>query len=239
MPKFPSSLLAVVLLIVPAFAQTAHQHSSAGVSGSYMETRTADVYTGQCFANGEVNLIGNEAIMAWRIDRGTWDGVALDGTSVAAVVRARATLGDPYADPYPARAVVIADDRASVEQQKALVSFAHHMAGRLLDNIVRVERAPVIMEIGANMSGHARMQAGQIASIETRGIGGHDHICGNEVTFYPPLSETTHAMPAVALTDSFQGVGLGETWTLHGKRSAFIGSFDTRATEVAAARPRQ
>ena len=43
----------------------------AQVRGSYIETRTADVYTGQCFANGEVNLTGNEAIMAWQIDRGT------------------------------------------------------------------------------------------------------------------------------------------------------------------------
>jgi len=238
MPKFLSYALAVVTLFVPALAQSAHQHSAVGsvVSGSYMETRTADVYTGQCFANGEVNLIGNEAIMAWHVDRGTWDGVALNGMSVAAVVRAQATLGDPYADPYPARAVVIADDQATAAQAKALVSFAHHMAGRLLDTIVRVERAPVIMEIGANMSGRARMQAGQIATIETRGIGGHDHICGNEVTFYPPLTETTHAMPAVALTDSFQGKGLGETWTIRDKRSAFIGSFDTGATQVAEAR---
>jgi hypothetical protein len=29
------------------------------ISGEYVETRSADVYTGQCFANGEVNLVGN------------------------------------------------------------------------------------------------------------------------------------------------------------------------------------
>jgi hypothetical protein len=43
-------------------------------------------------------------------------------------------------------------------------------------------------------------------------------------------------MPAVALTDSFLGEGLGETWTIRDKRSAFVGSFDTAATQVAEAR---
>src|SRR4051812_17800999 len=113
------SLAVAGLLFVSAAAQ-------AQVRGSYLETRTADVYTGQCFANGEVNLNGNEAIMAWQIDRGSWNGVALDGLSAAAIVRAKATLGDPYADPYPAKSVIVVDDRATAAQQKALVAFVQH-----------------------------------------------------------------------------------------------------------------
>src|SRR3977135_2041809 len=81
------------------------------IRGDYLETRSADVYTGSCFANGEGNLVGNQAILAWRIDSGTWNGVPLDGLTVAAAVRARATLGDPYANPYPAQAVLIVDDQ--------------------------------------------------------------------------------------------------------------------------------
>src|ERR1041385_3079311 len=82
------------------------------IRGDYVETRSADVYTGQCFANGEVNLVGNEAILAWHVRSGSWNGVPLDGLSVAAAVRAKATLGDPYADPYPAQAVLLVDDQA-------------------------------------------------------------------------------------------------------------------------------
>src|ERR1051325_1076499 len=77
------------------------------IRGDYMETRSADVYTGQCFANGEVNLVGNEAILAWHVQDGAWDGVQLDGLTVAAAVRAKATLGDPYGDPYPAQSVLL------------------------------------------------------------------------------------------------------------------------------------
>src|SRR3954447_16015325 len=91
------------------------------IRGDYLETRSADVYTGSCFANGEVNLVGNEAILAWHVQSGTWDGMQLDGLTVAAAVRARATLGDPYANPYPAQAVLIVDEQANPRQRAALV----------------------------------------------------------------------------------------------------------------------
>jgi len=213
------ALAGLSLLVVSAQAQ---------VSGAYIETRTADVYTGQCFANGEVNLTGKEAIMAWQIDRGSWDGVALDGLSAAAIVRAKATLGDPYADPYPARSVLVIDDRATAAQEKALVAFVHHQGGALLANVERVERQPVVVEVTSAM-GRARMQAGNVASIETRGVNSEDHVCGNEVTFYQPLTPVQQAVPAVALTDRYAGDALGETWELHGRRSAFVGTFDTAA----------
>src|ERR1017187_2570528 len=90
------------------------------IRGDYIETRSADVYTGQSFANGEVNLVGNEAILAWHIQAGSWDGVPLQGLTVAAAVRANGTLGDPYENPYPAKAVLLVDDQASAKQQAAL-----------------------------------------------------------------------------------------------------------------------
>ena len=41
---------------------------ASGVSGNYMEARTADVYTGPCFANGEVEINGKEAVFGWKIN---------------------------------------------------------------------------------------------------------------------------------------------------------------------------
>jgi hypothetical protein len=195
------------------------------IRGDYIETRSADVYTGQCFANGEVNLVGNEAILAWRVENGSWDGVALDGLSIAAAVRAKATLGDPYANPYPAQSVLIVDDQATAQQRTALVSFAKHMGGELLKNVSDVVAAPMELAVNPQKHGAALLRAGRFATVQTRGIGDNDHLCGNEVTFYPPLTETAHAMPAVALTDEYQGPGLGVSWKSHGKRSAFVGTF--------------
>ncbi|HXW91328.1 MAG TPA: DUF1326 domain-containing protein [Terriglobales bacterium] len=195
------------------------------IRGDYLETRSADVYTGQCFANGEVNLVGKEAILAWHIRSGSWDGVSLEGLTVAAAVRANGTLGDPYESPYPAKAVLLVDDQASAQQQAALAHFAQRMGGELLKNVAEVIPAQMELVVNAEHHGGALLRAGRFATIQTRGIGDQDHLCGNEVTFYPPLTETVHSMPAVALTDSYSGPGLGVTWDLHGKRSAFVGAF--------------
>ena len=214
----------VVLLAISAFAA-----QQPPIRGQYLETRSADVYVGQCFANGEVNLVGTEAIVAWHVQEGKWDGVSLAGLTVVGAVKAKATLGDPYAKPFPARSVLIVDKQATPEQRQALINFAQEMGGQLLSHIVRVVDAPIDMEIlqkGAEHSARARLQAGDFVTVETRSIGEKDHLCGNESTYYPPLTETTHAMPAVAVTDEYRGHDLNESWTLHDKRSAFVGTFE-------------
>jgi hypothetical protein len=212
-------LVCTVILVISASADAQQ------IRGEYLETRSADVYTGQCFANGEVNLVGNEAILAWHVQSGSWDGVSLEGLSIAAAVRANGTLGDPYENPYPANAVLLVDDQASAQQRAALARFAQHMGGELLKNVAQV--IPVQMELVVNAEHHgaAMFRAGEFATVQTRSIGENDHLCGNEVTYYPPLTELTHSMPAVALTDAYSGPGLGVSWNLHGKRSAFVGAF--------------
>jgi hypothetical protein len=199
--------------------------AEANITGDYLESRSADVYTGQCFANGEVGLTGDQAILAWHIRSGSWDGVKLDGFSVVAAVKANATLGDPYADPYPAKSVLIIDRRADARERAALVAFAQHMGGKLLANVVNVVNAPIDLQVDQERHGSALLRAGDFVTVQTRGINENDHLCGNESTFYPPLTQVSHAMAAVAMTDSYSGKGLGSTWTLHDKRSAFVGSF--------------
>jgi hypothetical protein len=213
--------LSIVLALVclPAAAQ------AQKISGDYLETRSADIYTGACFANGEVNLVGNEAIMAWHIRDGGWNGTSLEGLTVAAAVRANGTLGDPYENPYPAKAVLLVDEQANPQQRAALVQFARHMGGELLKNVEQVVPVPMELVVNAEHHGAAMLRAGKFATVQTRSIGDQDHLCGNEVTFYPPLTEVAHSMPAVALTDAYSGPGLGVSWDLHGKRSAFVGTF--------------
>lgn len=214
------SVLLICLLACLSISMAAQE-----IRGDYLETRSADVYTGQCFANGEVNLVGKEAILAWHVQSGSWDGVPLQGLTVAAAVRANGTLGDPYENPYPAKAVLLVDDQATVPQQAALVNFAKRMGGELLNHVEQVIPTQMELVVNAEHHGAAMLRAGRFATVQTRSIGGQDHLCGNEVTFYPPLTELAHSMPAVALTDTYNGPGLGISWDLHGKRSAFVGTF--------------
>ena len=177
-----------------------------------------------------MGLAGDLATMAWRIREGSWDGVDLTGLSVVGIVKANATLGDPFHNPYPARAVLVLDSAATTEQRTALQSFAQSMAPGLLKNLVQVETAPITLEIGeGEMHGCAKLEAGSLAKIETRCLGGKDHLCGNEESYYPPLTALVHAMPAFSLDDEFAGNGLGVNWKLTDRRNAFIGTFSQEA----------
>lgn len=219
-----SLLFAGALIALPSCASATQP--AGHVSGEYIESRTADVYTGPCFANSEVNLTGQEAVLGWHVDKGTWDNVSLDGLSVAAVVRASATLGDAFSNPFPAKAVLIVDQRANAAQRAALVNFAQAQAGKLLSNVVATETQPIRFTVDASKHGTASLAVGDIAQISTRPITEADEICHNEDVYYQPLvSHLTHAMPAVASKSSYSGNHLGSTWNESNRRSAFIGTF--------------
>lgn len=213
----------VLVSIVLAASLGAVQARAAQVRGDYVEARTSDVYTGPCFANSEVNLAGKEAILAWTVREGGYGGVGLEGLSVVAVVRARATLGDPFASPFPVRAVVVVDGSATARQREALVAFVKAMAGDLLPAGFAVETAPIRAEFGGR--GVASVRVEDLAEVRTRALCSHDHICGNEEVYYPPLTTVQDAVPAFALADAYRGRGLGGTWSAPGKRSAFVGTF--------------
>lgn len=224
MNRISTTLLSLCLAGVSAAAASLPK---TALQGDYVEARTADVYTGPCFANSEAGFLGDLAVFGWRINQGSYEGVDLNGLAVMGVVKASATLGDVMGEPYPVKSVLIVDERATVEQRLALKSFAQKMAGDLLSDIVRIEYQPIRMTIdgGSVHAAKATLTAGTLAKIETRAIEGKDHICHNEQTWYQPLTKLDHAMPAFALAHRYNGTGLGTTWSSPDKRSAFVGSF--------------
>ncbi|MBM3737837.1 MAG: DUF1326 domain-containing protein [Acidobacteria bacterium] len=197
------------------------------VRGEYVEARTADVYVGACFANSEAGLVGELAVMGWKISKGTFNGVNLDGLYVAGAVKASATLGDVHASAYPVKSVLIIDERANVEQRLALRAFAQKMAGDLLNDIVKIEYAPISLTFANNNlhSATATFKAGNLAEIQTRPIQSNDKVCAHEEIWYSPLTKVGHAMPAFAMSHGFKGKGLGTSWSSPDKRSAFVADF--------------
>src|SRR5947209_7392996 len=162
-----------------SFAAGLPAHS---INGNYMEARTADVYTGPCFANGEVAINGKEAVFGWKINNGSWQGVNIAGLGVVGVVRSQHTLGDVHEPVNPMVAVMIIDSRADARQRAALQSFAKAQAPDLFKEVVRVDYAPVNLEVeGGNIhGGAAKLTAGSLATVQTRGMNSGDHVCGNE-----------------------------------------------------------
>jgi hypothetical protein len=195
------------------------------ISGSYLETRTCQVYTGPCFANAETALAGREAMMAWKIDEGKRGTVDLAGLSVVVVVRGDNTLGHQgLNDATELRSAIIVDERASDEQRAALVEFAKDHAGRAGKEIVRVDAAPISMALDtAELRG--TLQAGELVKLTTRKARPTDCICTNEVAFYPPLAKVDRFAAGVSIDAEYNGKGLGTRWSTPNSRSAYMGEF--------------
>jgi hypothetical protein len=201
--------------------------SAAGLTGRYIEARTTDVWTGPCFANADVNIGGKHAIMAWKVEKGEFDRVALDGLGVVAVVAASDTLGTRQTG--PARAVLIVDERANEAQRKALVALARKQGGDLLGRVVAVRSARVELSVCDCAEGGCGVLRAGDARIETRCLDHkHDKVCGNESAFFPPLARDVKVLPALAAENAFTGKGLDGTWSDSGRRSAYLGTFAVR-----------
>jgi hypothetical protein len=216
-----------VLLGVGVMLALTVMASAAEIRGRYIEARNADIYVAQCFANSEVGLVGDLAMMAWQVDQGSWNNVPLDGLGVVAVVKAKSTLGDPFHNPYPAKAVLIVDEHASPAQRAALEGFVHKMGGDLVQNVERVDTAPIAFNFGSMHSGVASVTAGKVACVRTRALEDGDAVCHNAFVYYQPLTKVTHAMAAHTVDNKFTGTGLNVVWSSPDKNSAFIGSFAT------------
>ncbi len=201
---------------------------TAKISGSYIEARNADVYTGACYANSEINLVGDLAVMGWKIDEGSIDGVSLKGLGVVGVIRATTTLGDIANPVNPTKSVLIVDQKATAIQRAALIKFAKRMGGDLFAEVVSVEVRPISLTFADNNmhTVRAKLSAGELASIETRPIVTSDQICRHESTYYQPLTPTSHAMAGYTLANTFTGKGLGTNWSMPEKRSAFVANFE-------------
>ena len=135
----------LALLVAPAGAVDVT--GATTVVGDYLEVRTAEVFVGHCLANSETGLVGQEAVMAWRVRNGSFAGVELEGLSVVAVVEGTTTLGNVAEDPVRGRAVIVVDAAASESQRDALVALVKDMAVLLVDEIVAVEIAPIEVEL--------------------------------------------------------------------------------------------
>jgi hypothetical protein len=209
---------------------------AAGIRGDYIEARTADVYTGPCFSNAEVFIYGNQAVLAWKVTEGSFQGVDLSGLSIAAAVKGSTTFSED--EPEQARAVLIVDEKADSQQRAALLALAKSLAGDRLSNVVDVKMSRISLKIeshsmaGAESHGHgmphaprASFWAPGLAQIVTRPLDEGDHFCGNEVVAYPPLSKGTTVLPAYTLGHQFKGEGLNGSWDDPNCRSSFVGHF--------------
>jgi len=191
-------------------------------SGTYVEARTAEVFTGGCIMNSEAETMGKQAVLAWKVDRGTFNGVSLDGLSVVAALAGDRNLGMTEmggAKPAVSSAVYV-DERANTAQRIALVAMANELSNGLVGTIVQVTPAPISF---ADHGSEIAVTAGS-ASLEVNKHLTHDPTCGAQLWFHP-LASVDNATVGVADAHAFTGAALGTKWSDPNRRSAFFGTF--------------
>jgi hypothetical protein len=192
------------------------------VTGAYVEARTAEVFTGGCIMNSEAETVGKQAVLAWRVDRGSFNGIALDGLSVVAAVSGDRNLGmqEMGGEKPTVRTAMFVDQRANAAQQIALVAMANELSKGLVGTIVQVTRTPIQF---ADHGSEIQVSAGQVTLDVNKHLT-HDPTCGAMLWFHP-LASIDGATVGVANQHLFTGSALGTKWSDPNKRSAFFGTF--------------
>ncbi|HUQ89180.1 MAG TPA: DUF1326 domain-containing protein [Vicinamibacterales bacterium] len=196
----------------------------ARITGDYVEARTAEVFAGGCIMNSEAETMGRQAIMAWRITSGSFEGVALDGLTVAAAVAGDRNLGMREMggeEPTAVKAIITVDPRATPAQRDALVRFVRAMSRGLITQIVRVDTAPIKFSTTQN---YVEVSVPESMQLTVNKEMKHDPSCG-AMQWFKPFSTLEHSEMGVAEAHSFSGQGLGTKWSAPDKRSAFFGTF--------------
>jgi hypothetical protein len=196
------------------------------VSGTYVEARTCQVYTGPCFANGEIGSVGRDAIMTWSITDGNFQGVSLDGLSVSVIVKTSHTLGfNGFDDAKTTQAMIVVDELANSKQAAAIEAFALHQTGLKREQVVDVQRAKIHMDFQfSDLT--AKVQVGNIVNLSTRKARPNDCICSNESAYYPPLTKLKGFVPGVTMIGDVTARKLSTRWSIPDSRTAYLGTFE-------------
>ena len=71
-PLCVNAIMTAVLVVTGATVFAGEP--GARITGQYVEARTAEVFAGGCIMNSEAETMGRQAIMAWKITAGSFDG---------------------------------------------------------------------------------------------------------------------------------------------------------------------
>ncbi len=217
MKKLTSLVAFVALAATPLLAG-----GKGTVTGLYAEARTAEVFAGGCVMNGEAGTAGRQAVLAWKVGSGSFNGVSLAGLSIVAAVSADRNLGlsEIGGSRANTRSSVFVDQRASGAQQAALVAMARELSNGIVGTVVRLTPAPIEFTENA----HQIHVAAEQVALDVNKHMEHDESCGGMQWFHPLSSVNDPAM-GEAERHMFSGPDLGTKWSDPDKKSAFFGTF--------------
>lgn len=216
MRKFWCAGLALVALCGAVLLSSNAESSS--LRGDYVEARTASVFAGACHYNGELTTAGREAVLAWNVTAGSWNGVDLVGVRAIAIVSADENL--TYAQ-AARRSEIVVDKSATYAQSAAMANALKSRYASTLGEVVSVKQATVSFK----HEGMAYSVSTSEAAISMEAM--PDDMCCRmpQLVWYEPLVPLAARKVGYTTRATYAGGMLGDSWQRTGENSAFYGSF--------------
>lgn len=209
------ALVGIVCVGAVAFSSQAENTS---VKGDYVEVRTASVFAGACHYNGEVTTTGRDALMAWNVTSGKWNGVDLTGMRAIAIVSSDDNLSNAQAG---RRAELIMDKSASHEQAVAMLDAIKTRYADALGQIISVRTASITFK----HEGKTYEVGSAEAAINVEAMP-NDLCCRMpNLIWYSPLVPIGQRKVGYTVRALYAGHTVSDNWERAGENSAFYGSF--------------
>jgi hypothetical protein len=211
-------IIALVLTFCAGAIALTSRAENSSVKGDYVEVRTASVFAGACHFNGEVTTTGRDALMAWNIASGKWNGVDLTGLRAIAVVSSDDNLSNAKAS---RRSEIILDQSASYAQRVALLNAIKSRYADALGEIASVRSAA----ISFRHEGKSYEVSSAEAAINVEAMP-NDLCCRQpNLVWYDPLVQLGQRKVGYTVRALYAGHAVGDVWERAGENSAFYGSF--------------
>lgn len=202
-----------------ACAAGAPKAAVSGLTGDYVEARTASVFAGACHYNGELTTTGREAEMVWHIRDGASQGVDVSGLTAIAAMTSTDNLKEESAQ---RRTVLFIDDRATGPQMKALAGLLVTSYKGQLGEIVAIKRAPITFS-----------RKGNSFNVAARGVGvltvdamPNRECCKQpNLVWYRPLVQIADRKVGFTRESGIDNSTLGVSWSKSNQNTAFYGTF--------------
>ena len=164
------------------------------IEGRLLEVCTCNVLC-PCWVGEDPDYTTCDTTIAWGIEKGTVDGVGVDGLTLAV----SAHIPKNILTPKSWKAVVFVDDRATDAQQDALIRlFTGQLGGAVADlagligEVVAVERAPMTFTVDG---GRGRLAIGETVTADMTPFTG---ATGNPTTLAETVFSTIPGSPVYA-----------------------------------------
>jgi len=213
-------LLATAMWVSLLCALPLAADEAPAVSGDYVEARSNEVYTCGCLYSGQMTTAGREAILAWRITRGVYQGTPLAGVRVAAVVVGDANLG---AYDGPRRTALYLDESASDAQVRAIVTLWLRTYSQALGKIATVHRAPISF---TQQGDSVRVSIPNLVEVQARKARLREDAHPGSFLWYAPFVPLRNSSLVTALNYEYQGMDFQHQWQdLMPSINGYLGEF--------------